>query len=349
MVVVLYFVSNEQQHYLEHDNEVTAICISRAGLVSSAEHSETDPRVHIWHYRDRRRARCLSGIHRSDVYILSFVCSDRYLLSCGKREQTTVVIYSMDEDRIHYSTFVDTFIRNVMQPYTLLSDDVVERLSDMSVLYNDVFYMYDRYAVFEVQVSLCRVREMNVREAPEDIAMGPITSGMYMMMNVAKVERIYAYDRRDIGLVMLTGHSDGKLALWEYRAQGFKYTRMVHEYKYSVVQLLYVGIGVAVCTDDAIISVWDLRMMDVLYIHDMSQLTFKLNSLKIKNVAWARDKIMLDTYSGDFVSISIKPKKEMKKDSFIYSIDGKRYRNIVKLNGKLTCSLLIEKKGVGSV
>jgi len=134
--------------------------------------------------------------------------------------------------------------------------------------------------------------------------------------------------------------------LWEYRGEKFHFVRTIREYKYPVVGIVYVGVGLAVATDDAIINIWDLKMLAPLWTHDLSQLPFKLYSLKIKDLVWAKNKLLLTTYSGDFVTIHTEPKKLMKKDSFLYLIDGKRYRNIVKLNGKLTCSLLIQKEAV---
>lgn len=146
--------------------------------------------------------------------------------------------------------------------------------------------------------------------------------------------------------LLFTGHDDGKILAWQNPHVMPAFQRIVKEYKYPVVQMEFLDTEICVATDDAIIYVWDCRMEDCLKSLDLSHLPFRLQSLKIKNVVWAKEKILIATYSGDLVQLNPELKKELIKGSFIYSIDGKRFRNIFKLNKTLTSSLMIRKKDV---
>lgn len=45
---------------------------------------------------------------------MRFVSEDRYLLSCGKRSGSTVVISDMYNYGVHISTYLDIFVRNIV-------------------------------------------------------------------------------------------------------------------------------------------------------------------------------------------------------------------------------------------
>lgn len=106
---------------------------------------------------------------------------------------------------------------------------------------------------------------------------------------------------------------------------------------------------ICVATDDAIIYVWDCKMETCLKNLDLSHLPFRLQSLKIKNIVWAKDKLLVTTHSGDFIQLHSEFKKELKKGTFIYSIDGKRFKNIFKLSKTLTSALINRKRDVITV
>lgn len=144
----------------------------------------------------------------------------------------------------------------------------------------------------------------------------------------------------------MAGHQDGKIIAWKVNDDDLIYDRIVKEYKYPVVQLEFVSQGIGVATDDAIINIWDICMETCIRSFDLSQLPFKLQSLKVKNMIWARDKLLVSTFSGDFIQLNLEPRKELKKGSFVYSIFGKKFKNIVKLNKIVTSSLLLRRKNV---
>jgi hypothetical protein len=132
--------------------------------------------------------------------------------------------------------------------------------------------------------------------------------------------------------------------LWEHTNGQFAYKKTLKVYKYPVVHIVFVENGIAITTDDAIIHIWDLGLTTSLRSLDLSHLPFKLHSLKIKNIVYTKRHLLLNTYSGDFIRVGVEMRKELKKKTFVYEVDGKRYRNIVKLNGRLTCSLYMEAK-----
>lgn len=106
IVVVYHFKINEQTHYIHHDAEVSAVCVSKNGLVASGERGK-NPSIHVWRVQDLKPIHILKGQHRCDIYLFAFVNNDKYLVSCGKRLDTSVIIYNLEDGSIVLSTHVE--------------------------------------------------------------------------------------------------------------------------------------------------------------------------------------------------------------------------------------------------
>lgn len=116
-----HFKINEQTHYIHHDSEVSAVCVSKNGIVASGERGK-QPSIHVWNIQELRPMSVFKGQHKSDVYLMTFVNNDRYLVTCGKRVDTPVIIYSLDEGTIVLSTHVDQFVRCILSVNNLVGE-----------------------------------------------------------------------------------------------------------------------------------------------------------------------------------------------------------------------------------
>jgi WD40 repeat protein len=144
-------------------------------------------------------------------------------------------------------------------------------------------------------------------------------------------------------LILITGHKDGKVLLWEFDGEEFKAPRTIVDYKHEIIEIIYLESGLGITTDDSLIHIWDLGLKNSLKDIDLSNMPFKLYSLRLKNIVSAKDKIFFNTYDGDMIMLNLKYKRECSKNTFIYKFDAKRLKNIVKLKDNLTSLTLIER------
>lgn len=144
-------------------------------------------------------------------------------------------------------------------------------------------------------------------------------------------------------LVLITGHRDGKVLLWTNDNQEFVNPKQVCAYKHEIIEIIHLESGIGITTDDSLIHIWDFSMKVLQKDIDLSNMPFKLYSLKLKNIVGAKDKVFFNTYDGDMIMLNLRYKKECSKNTFIYKFDAKRIKNIVKLKDSLTSLTLIER------
>ena len=79
-------------------------------------------------------------------------------------------------------------------------------------------------------------------------------------------------------IVLLTGHKDGKVAVWEHD-DNFEFQRILENYKHEIIAIIYLKSGIGIVTDDSFIHMWDLHLNSNFKNIDLSNLPFKLYSL----------------------------------------------------------------------
>lgn len=350
-MVVLYFKANEQRHYTGHSNEVTAVAVSPSGLVASSERS-SPPEIHIWEIESKKRLHQFIGLHQTEIYKLKFIQGDRYLLSCGKRARSTVVISDLFNEGVHISTCMEFFVRNVVTLTSGLGE--LRHIKREREKHETTFYMFgkDRFIKNNCNEFNFRAKQ-SIIAGKVDEEIGAINAALFLIYNDKRFttstiasKPLVKTDPQSVALSLLSGHQDGKVIVWRIQADDVHFEQVVKEYKYPVVQIEFVSTGVGIATDDAIINIWDVSMQTCTRSFDLSQLPFKLQSLKIKNMIWAKDKLLVTTFSGDFIQLNMDLRKELKKGSFVYSIHGKKFKNVFKLNKIVTSCLLLRKKNV---
>jgi hypothetical protein len=78
-------------------------------LIATGEYGEK-PAVHIWNVNTLQTLGILSGIHQNGVHLITFFENDLYLATCGIREITPILIYSVKDFNLLLSTYVNFFL-----------------------------------------------------------------------------------------------------------------------------------------------------------------------------------------------------------------------------------------------
>lgn len=150
-------------------------------------------------------------------------------------------------------------------------------------------------------------------------------------------------DEESRNLMLLTGHKDGKVLVWDYIEDEFSCVKVLSDYKHEIIEIIYLKNEIGIATEDSFIHLWDLSLKEPLKYIDLSNMPLKLYSLKLKNIVSAEDKIFFNTYEGDMIKLDLKLKKEWSKNSFICKYDARRIKNIVQMRDNLTSLTLIER------
>lgn len=185
--MVLYFNANEQRHYTQHIGEVTAVTVSPEGLVASAEHKDTTE-IHVWELATRKRIHHLVGLHQSEVYLMRFIKGGRFLLSCGKRENSSLIVTDLSLTDSHVSTKINFFARNILRLISTVGE--FRSLAKQRTTHDSTFFLFGRDRIMK---NNCL--HFDYRAEPVMIAdavtceVGPMTTGLFVLVNAGKGER----------------------------------------------------------------------------------------------------------------------------------------------------------------
>ena len=118
IVVELFVRYNEQKFYLAHQNEVISIAISpkKGEYIASGELANR-PSIHIWESTSRKTLQILSGYHLNGIHLLSFAYDEQFLLTCGKKESSPILIYNWRKNIIVYSFSMNDIVQDVRMIY----------------------------------------------------------------------------------------------------------------------------------------------------------------------------------------------------------------------------------------
>ena len=153
------------------------------------------PEIHIWDINERRKLYHFVGIHFTEIYLLRFIKKGRFLLSCGKRENCTVVISDLTKDDSHITTTIDMFARNVI----CLTSRVGELITSGKQHRNheSTFFLFGRDRIVKNNCLHFDYRSPAVMIADSvNFDIGPMTSGLFVLVNNIKDEAAGLYRRR---------------------------------------------------------------------------------------------------------------------------------------------------------
>ena len=116
VIVVFFHKLNEQKHYCQHSNRVTALASSshEKNLIASGDGDSTNPSIQIW---DINTLSCLvefKGQHKSDIFLLEFLKNDRHLASCSLRSDTPIYVFDRVTKEVVFSYKTEELIRGIV-------------------------------------------------------------------------------------------------------------------------------------------------------------------------------------------------------------------------------------------
>lgn len=127
------------------------------------------------------------GYHKHDVYLLKFASNDNYLVVCGKRLRSPVLIYRVEEDGsdgIILSTHVDQFVRKILTVHNLIGkfklyqdDGIVDEVDQYFILLSSekiYFFKTNEFGNYLTKVQY-------LEDVEEDVDL--ITCGCSFLMN----------------------------------------------------------------------------------------------------------------------------------------------------------------------
>ena len=109
-VVVMFNAKlNKQRFYTQHEQEIISCAVSNQSgdYIATGELGDT-PKIHIWNSRTLENLIILSGIHKKGIHLMSFSKSDKYLISCGLKKPSAIVIYDWKNKTVLVSTTISS-------------------------------------------------------------------------------------------------------------------------------------------------------------------------------------------------------------------------------------------------
>lgn len=134
VVVLLYVSFNKQKFYTAHTNEVISIAVSKKNnnYIASGELAGR-PAIHIWNMNSRETIVVIKGQHVNGVHLLMFAYDDTYLISCGKKETSPVLVYNWKDKIVVYSFMMNYIVQDINEIHFDIDDDEVSSSSTVSV------------------------------------------------------------------------------------------------------------------------------------------------------------------------------------------------------------------------
>lgn len=194
VVIVYYYKLNEQRHYINHESDICSIAVSKTGLVASGDTGKKSS-VHIWDLKTLKNKVVFKAYHKHDVYLLNFTNNDKFLVVCGKRLITPVIIYDIEQETVVLSTHVDQFVRQIITVHNLIgsfsygmedeeNSSLVEKHFILLSSEKIFFFESNKYGIYRNKVH-------NLNELEEEFDM--ITCGCSFFMNKSNPQlRAYA-------------------------------------------------------------------------------------------------------------------------------------------------------------
>lgn len=115
-VVILFNTKNNTQcYYISHKYKVNCICVSDSDNIVASSDLAYKPAIHIWKYSyrsfvnrsyqksDIKTLNILKGYHEYGVHLMKFSKNNKYLITCGLKIPSAVLIYDWRNNIICYS------------------------------------------------------------------------------------------------------------------------------------------------------------------------------------------------------------------------------------------------------
>jgi len=253
-IVVIYDPkSNEQTHYLDHEKEVISLAVSQSSWIATGELGDL-PAIHIWDCDTLQNIAILKGIHDSGVHLLSFMKDDEFIVSCGIRTNSPLLIYNIKDTSLVLSTYLGGFALDLrpIVSYVAIPDKKdnagkyqISESNGEELSGNSFFACTeDSVFVFTHRNGQFKTGELYIQEY--EIA-SPISCCVAMKVNVDNPYLKAYANENDKSLVFLTGHSGGKVFVWE----NYVLREELVDYKSEILAITCLDFGVVIATDSS--------------------------------------------------------------------------------------------------
>ena len=96
------------------------MAVSSSKIVATGERGEL-PAIHIWDSQSLKNISIIKGTHQKGVGLLQFFKNDQFLVSCGVRNSTQILIFNVQTQEVVLSTYIENdYICNIL-PFLMLS------------------------------------------------------------------------------------------------------------------------------------------------------------------------------------------------------------------------------------
>lgn len=146
-------------------------------------------------------------------------------------------------------------------------------------------------------------------------------------------------------LLVVTGHVDGKVVLW----QDLKLSAVLATYQGEIVDMCLIRTFIAVATSQGVIELWNLAFDKCIRKIDLRALSFKLLSNNVKNLVVTPNSFYFNTYGGDFIKVKLQIKQDRSQGLTMTVKQEVRRKNIVMFDEDWTAMCVIEKVRIGVI
>lgn len=348
-VIVYYYKVGTQAHYLHHRQEVCAIDVAASGLVASGEKGPS-PSIHIWNLKELETKVVLSRMHDSDIYIVRFINDDNYLASASLRLNPAVVIYDVKDFSVVFSCYLEEFIRGISVP-TLVVSEVLQsaeqaRFQKHFLLYsrNNLYLFRHRQAEHYNEPYYKLLESSGRRHSDSGHYMTEITNVLCLVVD-AENSRNRLFSHKKI-MRLVVGHEDGKVSLWLWQHEDLlEFQKVLASFAAKVTEILPTGQGVAFCTQDLSIQLWDYDLKNRLKQLNLNTMGIQINS-RLKNIlCTSGDRLFFSTFDGEIFYVDLVLSSEWRKSQFVYRYSLKCLPEVFSFLGKMECLDLVERVG----
>jgi WD40 repeat protein len=305
IVVILFEKLNEQKHYVEHENAISALAVSNSSLIASGEKGE-NPKIHIWDVHTLKTIHIFQGDHKSDVYLLEFIKDDTLLVTCSLRTNTPVVVYNVENRSIVFSYFAEELVRRIVPIFTEIQQfgegkEVTHKYTDKN------FFLFSKnQSVLIMQNDLHS--NLSVQNMMKFKKLAEITAAVSFLTEAEDQrneqegeQEGYKDELVQATVVLLTGHIDGKVVKWD----NLRPIKELTQYNSPIVEITLIKDIIIVATEDGILELRSIDFQQVYRKLDIKNFAYKLMSNSIKNLVITHSSIYFNTYGGDFIKLKL--------------------------------------------
>jgi hypothetical protein len=190
-----------------------------------------------------------------------------------------------------------------------------------------------------------KVLETPGRKQPDNMQiLAEITKVLCLLVNPEN-SRNRLFSRKKV-LRIVVGHEDGKISLWEWNAEdSIVFQRIQASFAARVNDILLMSQGIAFCTQDLAIQLWDFDLKNRLKHLNINTMGIQINSRLKNTICTTQDRLFFSTYDGEIYYFDLVLSSEWRKSQFVYRYTLKCLPEVFSFLGKMSCLDVVERVG----